>query len=141
MTEPMDAVRLPARERMREAVERYLAAVAAGTAEEIAALYTPEGTLEDPAGSQPVRGRAAIADFYRPISGLERRTRLREFRAAGDTAAFGFEVDVVLPGRVITTSPIDVMTFDAEGLIVSMRAVWSDDDVRTAADEQNGETK
>lgn len=132
---------LPTREQMRDTVERYLAAVADGTPDQIADLYAPDATVEDPAGSAPHRGRDAIVDFYRPLSILTRRTRLRDFRAAGDTAAFGFEVDVLVPGRRITTAPIDVMTFDSGGRITSMRAIWSNEDMRIEDIEQNEEAQ
>ena len=125
----------PTREQMRVAVERYLSAVADGTAEQIADLYAPDATVEDPAGSVPLRGRDAIVDFYRPLSDVTRRTRLREFRAAGDTAAFAFEVEVLVPDGRITTAPIDVMTFDIEGRITSMRAIWSNEDMRMESTE------
>ncbi|MFB7890625.1 nuclear transport factor 2 family protein [Microbacterium sp. NPDC056044] len=130
---------LPTREQMRDAVERYLAAVADGTPEQIADLYAPDASVEDPAGSVPHEGREAIVDFYRPLAILSRSTRLTHFRATGGTAAFGFEVDVHVPGRRITTTPIDVMTFDAEGRITSMRAIWSNEDVRIEDTEQNEE--
>ncbi|MCR2799362.1 nuclear transport factor 2 family protein [Microbacterium sp. zg-Y818] len=127
----------PTRAQMRDVVERYLAAVADGTPDQIADLYAPDATVEDPAGSSPHVGRAAITDFYRPLAVLTRRTHLRDFHAAGDMAVFGFDVDVLVPGRCITTSPVDVMTFDAEGRITSMRAVWSNEDLRIVENEQN----
>lgn len=53
---------------VREAVEAgnraFAAAFAAGDAEGVAALYTEEALLIPP-GAEPVRGRAAIADFWR----------------------------------------------------------------------------
>lgn len=137
----MTEAQLPTREQMRDAVERYLSAVAGGSPEEIADLYAPDATVEDPIGSEPHRGREAIVDFYRPLSVLDRSTRLQEFRAAGGTAAFRFEVDVVVPGRRITTAPIDVMTFDEAGRITSMRAIWSPEDVQIEETEQHEESQ
>lgn len=126
---------------MRDTVERYLAAISDGTPDQIADLYAPDATVEDPAGTAPHEGRDAIVDFYRPLSVLDRRTRLKDFRATGYTAAFRFEVDVLVPGRCITTAPIDVMTFDASGRITSMRAIWSSEDVHIQDTDQSKEAQ
>ena len=116
----------------RAAVDRYLAAVADGTAEEIAACYAPDATVEDPAGSEPHRGRAAITRFYAQLDGLRRETRLLTIRVAGDAAVFHFLVRTKLPGQVVEVEPIDLMTFDERGQITSMRAFWSEADMRVS---------
>lgn len=112
-----------------DTVKRYLAVIADGTAEDIAALYAPKATLEDPAGSTPVLGRDAIAQFYAPIATLRRSTELLDFRATGGTVAFRFRIIVAVPGRTITTTPIDVLTVTDDGEISSMRAIWSEEDI------------
>ncbi len=107
-------------------VHRYLAAVSAGTSQEIAALYAAEARLEDPVGSAARTGRAAIEEFYRSLDGLEVAAEPIVVRAVGAEAAFHFRVTTTLPdGTSIVMEPIDVMTFDDAGLITSMRAFWS----------------
>lgn len=117
------------RERLRETTDNYLAAIAGGSADAIASLYAPTATLEDPAGSEPVSGHDAIARFYAPIAALQRSTALLDFRASGGTVAVRFRVTVAVPGRTITTTPINVMTVTADGAITSMRAIWSEEDI------------
>lgn len=114
---------------IRTAVETYLKTVAAGSAADIAALYAVDGTLEDPVGSAPVSGRAAIEQFYRPLESSDVTTELIHLRCAADTAAFHFRVITTAGGRTYTVEPIDVMTFDADGAITSMRAVWAPSDM------------
>ena len=118
-------------EQIEATVRRYLAAVGSGTAAEIAACYSPEATLEDPVGSEPRRGREAIAEFFGPLEASRRSTELLTLRIGGGEAAFRFRVRTELPDGAAESEPIDVMTFDADGLITSMRAFWSEADVRT----------
>ena len=69
-------------ERIREVVERYVALVGSGTADEIVALYTDGATVEDPVGSDVLTGVEAIRGFYATLEGLEQETRLLTLRAA-----------------------------------------------------------
>lgn len=113
-------------------VQRYLDLVASGTAAEIGALYAPGATLEDPVGSGRREGRAAIEEFYSAIEGLEATTRLLALRASGNEVAFHFEMVTAMGENSVTIAPIDVMAFDDDGLITSMRAYWSDADMTIA---------
>ena len=47
---------MPSNDQIQAAVDRYLAAVANGTAGDIAACYAEDASLEDPAGTEPRRG-------------------------------------------------------------------------------------
>lgn len=120
---------MPEPDRIRAAVRRYLDTVATGTAAEIAALYHPDATLEDPVGSPAHTGRAAIEKFYSPLESARRRTELLSLRVSGGNAAFSFRVVTETGGKTITVEPIDVMTFDEDAQITGMRAFWSPDDV------------
>jgi len=119
-------------DQIQAAVDRYLAAVANGTAGDIAACYAEDASLEDPAGSEPRRGRAAITQFYAPLEATQRETKLLTIRVGGDTAVFHFLVRTRQPDQTIDVDPIDVMTFDETGMITSMRAFWSAVDVRVS---------
>ncbi|MFS3129393.1 nuclear transport factor 2 family protein [Nocardioides sp. Bht2] len=113
-------------EERKATVEQYLGLVSSGTADEIMALYAPDGTLEDPVGTDPKVGRDEIGAFYRSFEQLEIQTNLREVRASGESAiAFAFDVVTKLPDATMTVSAIEVMTFDDAGLITSMKAYWS----------------
>lgn len=119
-------------EKITGAVARYLQAVGNGTADDIASCYAEDGMLEDPVGSEPRRGRAAIREFYSALEGTRRYTELLTIRVAGDSAAFHFLVRTELGDRTFEIEPIDVMTFDEEQRITSMRAFWSGGDMREA---------
>ena len=103
-------------------VQRYLDTVSGGSADDVAALYAEDATLEDPVGGGEVHiGRQAIAGFYKNVEGVDVTTELLSFRAGGTEAAFVFAITV---GGAMRIEPIEVMTFNAEGLITSMKAYW-----------------
>ena len=119
-------------ERIREVVEQYVRLVATGTADEVVALYADGATVEDPVGTEVRRTRDDIHAFYATLEGLEQETRLVELRVAGGEAAFHFEIKTSADGATYTLAPFDVMTFDDEGRITSMRAYWSNADMQVS---------
>jgi steroid delta-isomerase len=117
-------------EHIANAVNRYLELVATGTADEIAELYAEDATVEDPVGGGEVHiGRHAIHGFYKNIENIPRATELHSMRVAGHEAAFMFTITVGGEGGKMRIQPIDVMVFNAEGKIASMKAYWSPADV------------
>jgi steroid delta-isomerase len=116
-------------EQAEATVRSYLGLVADGTAAEIAALYAPDAVLEDPVGSAPLHGREAIQGFYATIESLKITTELKTIRTAGGEAAFHFRIDTDTGAGVAIMEPLEVMTFDEDGLISSMRAWWNDTDL------------
>jgi steroid delta-isomerase len=116
-------------ERVREVVEEYLRLVATGTADQIVALYADDATLEDPVGAEPLRGREAIRGFYAAVEPLHTETRLFTLRVVAGEAAFHFEVTTITDDATFTVTPIEVMTFDDDARIASMRAWWADTDM------------
>lgn len=116
-------------EEITRVVNRYLDLVATGTAEEIAELYAVDATVQDPVGGEAHIGRHAIHGFYKNIEGAERATELLTLRVAGHEAAFMFAITVGSGEHRIRIEPIDVMVFDADGRIASMKAYWSPADV------------
>jgi len=111
------------------AIHAYMAAFAAGDAAGAAALFAPEATLEDPVGSDVLRGAAAIAAFYQRAMQMGARLTLTgPIRLAADAAAFSFTVSVPVANMEIDV--IDVFRFDAQGRVVSMQAFWGETNAR-----------
>ncbi|KUI27974.1 steroid delta-isomerase [Mycobacterium sp. IS-1742] len=108
-------------------VQRYLDTVASGTADDVAALYAEDATLEDPVGGGEVHiGRHAIAGFYKNMDGAEISTELLTIRVGGNEAAFLFAITV---GGAMRIEPIEIMTFTADGQIASMKAYWGPENI------------
>lgn len=114
---------------IRSTVSKYLDAVGEGTSADVAALYADDATLEDPVGTEPLVGREAIEKFYSALDAVQNKTELLSIRVAGNSAAFAFRVVTDTGEQTITIEPIDVMTFDDQARITSMRAFWSQDDI------------
>jgi steroid delta-isomerase len=113
----------------RATVERYIELVASGTAAQILELYSSEAVVEDPIGSEPRRGLDAIRELYAVLEPLQRKVEAGNVRVSGNHAALAFTMVSEGHGHRMTISPIDVMEFDDEGRIVSMRAYWSQEDL------------
>lgn len=116
-------------ERISEVIHRYVELVATGTADEVVALYADGATVEDPVGSEVRTTRESIHEFYAALEGLEQEGRIVTARIAGGEAAFCFELATKAGEQTYTLAPIDVMTFDDDARITSMRAFWADSDV------------
>lgn len=116
-------------EQAEATVRTYLGLVAEGTADQIAALYAEDAVLEDPVGSAPLTGREAIRGFYATIEPMKIATELLTVRTAGGEAAFHFRIETDTGAGVAIMEPLEVMIFDEDGLITSMRAWWNDTDL------------
>lgn len=121
---------MPSPEAVTETVNRYLALVATGTAEEIVALYAADATIEDPIGSDIRRGKDAIRGFYAGFQDAKKDTELAELRISGSEAAFFWHLTLDAGDSRTRISPISTMSFDEEAKITSMRAFWSPADVQ-----------
>ncbi|RJO69833.1 steroid delta-isomerase [Nocardia panacis] len=119
-------------QQIRATIERYVTAVGSGDTDDILALYAPEATVEDPVGTPIRTTREQLREFYDVLTGLERHAELHEdaVRIADRHAAFRFTLVTTVAGQRFTVSPIDVMEFDADGRILTMRAFWGSEDLR-----------
>jgi steroid delta-isomerase len=117
---------------IRRCMSDYVSKVDAGDIDGILALYADDASVEDPVGSPPRIGRAAIERFYR--DGLGQAAARAELtgpvRVAGRCGAMPFRVDLNWQGRACSIQVIDVMEFDEQGLIRSMKAYWGEGDLQ-----------
>ena len=124
MSEPTS----PTADHIRNVFQRYVELVTRGDFQAVALLYAEDATVEDPIGAPLHRGRDAIREFYRASAGMVHLALEGRVRVAGREAAAAM---VARPtgadGMVIET--LDVMTFDDQGLVTSMRAFWSPDTI------------
>ena len=116
--------------RLRAIVHELIDALAAGNAARIVALYAHDATVEDPVGTEPVCGRAAIAEFYARAVALGVRIELvSPVRGShGLAAAMAFDVVADRPDGQMRIAVIEVLEFDPALKIKSMRAYWAPDD-------------
>ena len=118
---------------MTAAVQAYVAAHNAGDLEAIVALYADDASVEDPVGSPPKLGIAAIRTFYARSTAIALQAALDgEVRVVGNECAFAFSVSFVHEGRRTTIRPIDTFRFDDAGRIVQMRAFFGPSNIHPA---------
>ena len=117
---------MPTHDRMVAAVNAYVAAFEAGSAEAVVAIYAEDGTVEDPVGSGVIKGHEAIRNFY--IQSMQTGAKLKlegDVRTAGNFAAFAFHVLLHYQGEDRHIDVIDTFEFNDQGKVVAMRAYWS----------------
>ncbi len=90
------------------------------------ALWAPDGVLEDPVGTPEHQGIDAIAAFWDSARELADRIVLKPQRVhiAGDQAAMVFEINAHVGGGGMLIEAVDIMHFDDEGRLRSVRAYW-----------------
>lgn len=111
--------------KMEAAVHAYVAAFEAGSADQVAALYAQDATVEDPIGSPIHKGREAIRAFYAQSMQTGAKLKLEgPVRVAGDYAVFPFSVNLNYDGGHKRIDVIDTFRFNAANEVIEMRAFW-----------------
>lgn len=122
-------------EQMRWAMQAYIDRFNARDGEGLAALFADDARIEDPVGGALiVEGRDAINGFYRRAVGMVDRLELAApIRTShGAAAAMPFDIHMKIEDRGVIIRAIDVMTFDAAGKIIDMKAYHGPGDVIAA---------
>ena len=113
------------------AVGAYIDLLTNGTAEQIADLFAADATVEDPIGADIRNTREQLVEFYSIITGMDEHVATLNWKKiAGDTAVFEFTLVTGTSDMRFEITPIDIMVFDADGKISSMRAVWAPTDLK-----------
>ncbi|MGA9872982.1 MAG: nuclear transport factor 2 family protein [Rhodococcus sp. (in: high G+C Gram-positive bacteria)] len=120
----------PSPDAIRKTVDAYVQAVAHGTVDDILALYAEDATVEDPVGTEVRTTEASIREFYAVLEPLEQTAELLTVKIAANTAAFHFRLVSKFGENMFEVAPIDVMEFDDEARITSMRAYWGEGDLQ-----------
>lgn len=116
---------MPDPTRMEAAVHAYVAAFEAGSADQVAALYAEDATVEDPIGTPIHKGREAIRAFYAESMRTGAKLRLDgPVRVADDYAVFPFSVLLDYDGGPKHIEVIDTFRFNEADEVVEMRAFW-----------------
>jgi steroid Delta-isomerase len=115
-------------------IERYWATFSTGDREGWLALFADDATVEDPVGSPLREGKAAIAEFFDQSQMLADRIVLdgRTAQVCGHEAAFHMQIRVITDQTTLVMDAIDVMTFDDDARITSMRAFFDPSKARIA---------
>ena len=113
---------------MVTAVHKYVDAFEKHDTEIIREIYADDARVEDPVGTEIREGIDSICEFYATgFAGGAKLELTGEPRCAGNAVAFPFIVKG--PGMVIEI--IDVFEFNEAGEVSSMKAYWSDNNMRS----------
>jgi len=114
---------MPDPAKMEAAVHAYVAAFEAGSADQVAALYAADATVEDPIGTPKHNGREAIRAFYAESMKTGAKLKLEgPVRVAGDYAVFPFSVNLHYDGSDKRIEVIDTFRFNDANEVIEMRA-------------------
>ena len=113
-------------EQIRATVDSYVDAYAKNDKAAFLALWAPEGILEDPVGTPVHVGVDALGAFWDGARELANRIVLKPENVvvAGGEAAMVFEINAHIGDGGLTMQAVDVMKFDDDGRLTSVRAYW-----------------
>lgn len=118
---------------MYAVVHRYIQALNTGDLDTIVSLYAEDGTVEDPVGTTPHQGHAAIRTFYAQSLSMKLDVELEgSIRAVANHAVFAFCVRLSIQGQDMAIRPIDVFRFTDDGKILSMKAFFGPENMITS---------
>ncbi|WP_136604984.1 nuclear transport factor 2 family protein [Paenibacillus dokdonensis] len=122
---------MPTEQEIKTAMQSYIDSFNQDNLEGLLSLFAEEATVEDPAGTAPVQGKAAITEFYRKVvNGNTRIHRQEPIRGShGNSGAMALHIETKVEGSVLIFHIIEVMTFNENGLITSMTAYWGRSDM------------
>lgn len=116
---------------MTAALQTYVDSISNSDLEAIINLFAEDAVVEDPVGTDPHIGHAALREFYQMACDsvskmvLEGNVRVTKKWAAAGMLAYpkGAEDSLVI-------ETLDVMEFNEEGKIIRMTAYWGDSNMR-----------
>ena len=120
---------------IRATVDRYTSCFTAGDRTAFLASFADDARIEDPVGTPWKEGMEAIAAFFDETQGLSdsvELVRTGPVRVAAGQAAFPMQARPSIGGTTYVIDIIDVMTFDDDGRITTMRAFWDPAEMRPA---------
>ena len=124
----------PDPDRLRLAVDHYVATVNDRDADAIGALFTADAVQADPASGPSNIGREAITKFF--SDGIDASQtwvfRAVDVHTCGSTIAIAFVISIDMGEGTMGVSGIEVFEVADDGLFSSAHAYWDDADVTFA---------
>jgi steroid delta-isomerase len=121
---------MPTPDELRRILERYIRHMCESDADGIMQLYADDATVEDPVGANPIRGREALHAFYTAAVPQLMVEITGPIRVAGLECAMPLVAEVTMESGKSYIDVIDIMRFNEQGKIVSMRAYWNPAEMR-----------
>jgi steroid Delta-isomerase len=122
---------------IQKTIDSYLAAFTANDRAGWLECFTEDAWIEDPVGTSRRTGRDAIGAFWDEAHAVPDTIELRSSGLTtiiGSEAAFTMQARPSLGGEVYVIDIIDLMTFDDDAKITTMRAFFDPEAMRPATD-------
>ena len=114
-------------EQIEAAVEEYFNAVGAFDIQRYVNTFAPDGVLEDPVGTPPIQGSAALGAFIAGISApfSEIKHKIQEVIVCGHEAAVNWKLHLkTTTGKKIVVDGMGIFNFNENGKLQSVREFW-----------------
>ena len=113
-------------DQIRTTVAGYVDAYATNNRAAFLDLWAANGVLEDPVGTPTHVGVEALGAFWDGARALADRIVLKpeSVIVAGGEAAMTFEINAHMGDAGMVIHAVDVMNFDGDGKLTSVRAYW-----------------
>ena len=109
-------------------VHKYVEAFEKKDMDIIREIYADDAKVEDPVGTDLHVGIEAVCAFYEgALTSGAKLSLTGDPRCSGNAVAFPFQV--IMPGVAIDI--IDVFEFNDNGKVNSMKAYWSEDNMKS----------
>jgi|SRR5215470_12981432 len=109
------------------AVEEYFASIGSLDVQRYVNNFDANGVLEDPVGTPPIQGTAAIAAYFGAIIApfSEIKPQVQEVIVCGQEAAVNWKLRLkTTTGKVIIIDGMGVFKFTPQGKLQSVREFW-----------------
>lgn len=117
-------------QQMRSVMEQYAMAVTAGDVEAILSLYAADGSCQVPVGGPVHEGIDAVRAFYEGNELAQALSLTGPVRVSGQEAAAPMVARVRFDAVDYELDVVDVAAFNDDGLLTSLRAFYSLEDLR-----------
>jgi steroid delta-isomerase len=133
---------MPTPEHMRDVMLRYFGSFAAADIDAIVALFADNAVVEDPVDGTRIEGIDAIRNFFAGgfefVGGGYRLEAEGNVRVSANRAACAAIANCDNANPPFRLETLDVMTFDAAGKVVEMKAYWGAFNMQSLAEGTTG---
>lgn len=121
---------MPSATEIRSIIHSYINMMCTSDIVGITALYAQDATAEDPVGGDIQKGIKAISAFYAMTAPMLKVELTGPICVAGNAAAFPLLAELTMGEDKSYLDATDVLEFNEEGKIISMKAYWSPTEMR-----------
>ena len=121
---------MPTPDELRNAMQSYIKLMCDSDIDGILNLYAEDASAEDPVGGELQQGQEKLRAFYAATAPRLQVEIAGPICVAGNECAMPMLAEFEMNDQKFYIDVIDVMKFDDNGKITSMRAFWSPAEMR-----------